>query len=73
MVPELLRRLQAAGIDRSAHRREVAARIAADKEAYRGEWRAHCNERVNPALFFEELRRQLDDDAIVTVDDGNHT
>lgn len=73
VVPELLRRLQAAGIDRSAHRSEVAARIAADKEAYRGEWRAHSNERVNPALFFEELRRQLDDDAIVTVDDGNHT
>jgi acetolactate synthase-1/2/3 large subunit len=73
VVPELLRRLQAAGIDRSAHRREVAGRIAADKEAYRGEWRAHSNERVNPALFFEELRRQLDDDAIVTVDDGNHT
>lgn len=24
-------------------------------------------------LFFEELRRQLNDDAITTVDDGNHT
>jgi acetolactate synthase-1/2/3 large subunit len=28
---------------------------------------------VNPALFFEELRRQLKDDAITVVDDGNHT
>jgi acetolactate synthase I/II/III large subunit len=72
-VPELLARLQAAGIDRSEHRREVEARIAADKEAYRAEWRALHSDRVNPALFFEELRRELGDDAIATVDDGNHT
>src|SRR5205814_1884590 len=37
------------------------------------EWAAHKNERVNPSLFFDELRRQLRDDAVVTVDDGNHT
>ncbi|MFI5104587.1 MAG: thiamine pyrophosphate-dependent enzyme, partial [Terriglobales bacterium] len=43
------------------------------KRAYREEWHAHQTERVNPALFFEELRRQLSDDAITTVDDGNHT
>jgi acetolactate synthase-1/2/3 large subunit len=60
--------------DLHAERRErLAARIAADKQAYRDEWRAHRAERVNPALFFEELRRQLPDDAILTVDDGNHT
>lgn len=73
LVPELLRRLQAAGIERSDRRREMEARITADKRAYREEWRAHHSERVSPALFFEELRRQLDDDAITTVDDGNHT
>jgi acetolactate synthase-1/2/3 large subunit len=28
---------------------------------------------VNPCRFFTELRRQLDDDAIVIADDGNHT
>jgi len=72
-VPELLKRLRAAGIDRNSHRREVEARIAKDKEAYRAEWHAHKSDRVNPALFFEELRRQLRDDAIATVDDGNHT
>jgi acetolactate synthase-1/2/3 large subunit len=28
---------------------------------------------VNPALFFDALRKQLGDDAITVVDDGNHT
>jgi acetolactate synthase-1/2/3 large subunit len=35
--------------------------------------RAWQRARVNPALFFEELRRHLNDDAVVTVDDGHHT
>jgi len=73
IVPDLLARLRKESLDRNARRREVENSIAADKRAYRDEWRAHRTERVNPALFFEELRRQLDDDAIVTVDDGNHT
>ncbi len=72
IVPQLLQRLERAGIDRSS-RRELEARIAAHKQAYRDEWRAHLNDRVNPALFFEELRLQLSDDAVTTVDDGNHT
>lgn len=73
VVPELLEALRAAGIGRAVRRAEVEARIAADKKAYRDEWRAHQTGRVNPALFFEELRRQLADDAILAVDDGNHT
>ena len=73
IVPQLLARLNAAGIDRSTRRRAVEAKIGADKQASRDEWRAHQSDRVNPALFFEELRRELNDDAIVTVDDGNHT
>jgi len=48
-------------------------KIAADKAAYLQEWREHLTDRVNPALFLEALRRQLDDDAVVVVDDGNHT
>lgn len=52
----------------------VAARIAADKQAYRDEWFDHDSKgRVNPARFFEELRRQVPADAITVVDDGNHT
>lgn len=48
-------------------------KIAADKASYLQEWRGHLNERVNPALFFEALRRQLDDQSITVLDDGNHT
>lgn len=51
----------------------LRAQIAADKLAYQEEWRRHINERVNPALFFASLRRQLADDALTVVDDGNHT
>jgi acetolactate synthase-1/2/3 large subunit len=55
-------------------RAAVAARIAADKAAYLAEWLAHdSGGRVNPARFFQSLRRRLADDAIVVVDDGNHT
>ena len=73
VVPELLARLEAAGVDGADRRRKVELRIAADKQAYREEWHAHRTDRVNPALFFVELRRRLSDDAIVAVDDGNHT
>jgi acetolactate synthase-1/2/3 large subunit len=70
---ELRERLRAAGVERTARRRAVEARIRRDKQAYREEWHGHLNERVNPALFFEELRTRLADDAVLTVDDGNHT
>jgi len=57
-----------------ARRRAVAAQIAQDKAAYRGEWLAHDSKcRVNPARFFSALRSRLADDAVVVVDDGNHT
>jgi len=54
--------------------RLVGERIAADKRAYHNEWLAHdSGDRVNPARFFDALRRRLPDDAIVVADDGNHT
>jgi len=54
--------------------RGVAAQLAADKAAYHQAWLAHdCGGRVNPARFFAELRRQTAPNAIVAVDDGNHT
>jgi acetolactate synthase-1/2/3 large subunit len=60
-----------AAVDRCA---EMTRRIADDKDAYRREWRAHDPKgRVNPVVFFDALRRQLDDDATIVVDDGNHT
>jgi acetolactate synthase-1/2/3 large subunit len=52
----------------------LQAQIAGDKLAYREEWEAHDSKgRVNPARFFDELRRQMPDDAVTVLDDGNHT
>jgi acetolactate synthase-1/2/3 large subunit len=58
----------------SAMSRGVARQIARDKAAYLDEWRRHDSKgRVNPALFFDELRRQMPADAVTVLDDGNHT
>ena len=56
VVPELLARLRSQELDNTARRHDVEAQIAKDKKAYRDEWHAHRNNRVNPALFFEALR-----------------
>jgi len=48
--------------------------IASDKAAFISQWQEHnSGDKVNPGLFFTELRKQLDDDSILVVDDGNHT
>lgn len=53
---------------------ELLAQIVRDKQAYREEWHAHDSKgRVNPARFFDELRRQMPSDAVTVLDDGNHT
>jgi acetolactate synthase-1/2/3 large subunit len=55
-------------------RSERTTSIARDKAAYRREWLEHDSaDRVNPCRLFDELRAQLDDDAIIIADDGNHT
>ena len=58
----------------AARAQQVAARIAADKLAYRNEWLSHDPKgRVHPLRFFDALRQRLPDDGIVVADDGNHT
>ena len=53
---------------------QIAHNIAADKKSYRESWYKHdSKDKVNPALYFDELRSQLNDDAHIVVDDGNHT
>jgi acetolactate synthase-1/2/3 large subunit len=48
--------------------------IAADKTAWMDEWLAHdSGDRVNPGRFFKALRSQLQHDAVIVADDGNHT
>ena len=47
--------------------------ISNDKASYNKEWEEHKFTNVNPYHFFKSLRRNLEDDAITVVDDGNHT
>ena len=52
----------------------VRQSIKADKQAYLDEWLAHDSQgKVNPAVFFQQLRKSIADDAYVIADDGNHT
>ncbi len=51
----------------------TAKQIARDKSLFVSEWRKFKTDRVSPAEFFGALRKKLSDDAIVAVDDGNHT
>jgi acetolactate synthase-1/2/3 large subunit len=67
-----------AALDAKDVRREsngaVRAQIAKDKAAYRESWyRNDAAGLVNPVRFFDELRRQMPDDGILAIDDGNHT
>ncbi len=72
VVPALLKAVKA--LKASASNTGIREQIAADKAAYRKEWRDHdSGDRVNPELFFSQLRQCLADDAIVVADDGNHT
>jgi acetolactate synthase-1/2/3 large subunit len=48
--------------------------IRKDKAAYRESWyRNDAKDIVNPARFFDALRRAMPDDGIIAIDDGNHT
>lgn len=51
----------------------IREQISRDKAAYFKEWEQLKTDKVNPRLFFSALRKKLDRDAIVVVDDGNHT
>jgi acetolactate synthase-1/2/3 large subunit len=73
VLAALLAELESRGGPRPADLALQSA-IARDKQAYRDQWYAHdSGGRVNPARFFDGLRKGLPDDGIVVVDDGNHT
>jgi acetolactate synthase-1/2/3 large subunit len=49
-------------------------KIKGDKAAYRESWyRNDAKDIVNPARFFDALRREMPDNGIIAIDDGNHT
>jgi len=73
ILADLLKQLQSMYVPKPDNL-ELKAAISNDKAAYLDEWFKHDSKgRVNPARFFTELREQLNDDAIVVADDGNHT
>lgn len=73
ILTALVKALEALGAPKAVDDK-LATAIQRDKKAYLEEWFAHDSKgRVNPARFFVELRKQLNDDAIVITDDGNHT
>jgi len=73
ILTELIKALEALGGPKPVND-SITVSIKKDKQAYLEEWFNHDSKgRVNPARFFVELRKQLNDDAFVVVDDGNHT
>lgn len=69
---QLLSALKALGAAKDASL--LTKKIKLDKKAYRESWYQHDSKnKVNPVLYFDELRTQLSDDAHLVVDDGNHT
>ena len=72
-LKELLRALEAR-LPRRGADGALCEQIRKDKLAYRESW--YHNDTagiVNPARFFDALRRQMPDNGIIAIDDGNHT
>ncbi len=73
VLRQLQKELEAKGPRRTAQG-GLREQIRNDKAAYRESWYRHdAAGIVNPARFFDELRRQMPDNGIISIDDGNHT
>lgn len=73
VLEKLLVELKSRQPDRQQNK-QLQQQIKQDKADYLAAWFKHNNKgSVNPAKFFTELRSQLQDDAIIVADDGNHT
>jgi acetolactate synthase-1/2/3 large subunit len=70
LADELAHRTWTSSRDRDA----LAETIRTEKQAYFQTWTEKPSaEIVSPGFFFQALRRHLDDDAQIVVDDGKHT
>ncbi len=73
VLRQLQKELEAKGPRRTS-KGSLREQIRSDKAAYRESWYRHdAAGIVNPARFFDELRRQMPDNGIISIDDGNHT
>jgi acetolactate synthase-1/2/3 large subunit len=71
---EKLTQAAAAGKISDKNVEAIKQSIAADKQGYLDECLQHdSGDKVNPAAFFTQLRKTINDDAFVIADDGNHT
>jgi len=74
VLTHLVREVEARGWSSPRQGEALTDLIQTAKEAYIGEWRsARKDDVVSPGYFFGSLREQLDDDAIIVLDDGKHT
>ena len=73
VLRQLQKELEAKGPRRTSQG-SLREQIKTDKTAYRDSWYRHdAAGIVNPARFFDELRLQMPDNGIISIDDGNHT
>jgi acetolactate synthase I/II/III large subunit len=73
VLRQLQKELEAKGPRRTSQG-SLREQIRNDKAAYRESWYRHdAPDIVNPVRFFDELRRQMPDNGIISIDDGNHT
>jgi acetolactate synthase I/II/III large subunit len=69
LLQELMAKLSPRPVDGA-----LREQIRKDKVAYRDSWyRNDAAGVVNPVRFFDALRRQMPDNGIIVIDDGNHT
>lgn len=69
----ILEKLKKDGIPKKASDK-TKERILKKKKEYSMEWEKHITpDRINPYVFFRELRKQMKEEDILVVDDGNHT
>ncbi len=70
----ILEELNSRKFQSSVNKAGLTEKIARDKKAYFDEWtKEKKKDIVSPGFFFKELRSQINDDAIMIVDDGWHT
>lgn len=73
ILDQLLAYMKSPGFDKSNNNGALKSKISQDKKDYIESWKGLKTDRVNPAIFFEVLRKKLDYDDILVLDDGNHT
>ena len=74
VLQAIITELEKRGRKRPVDYSHLANAIKKDKENYRKTWLKEAKEDiVSPGFFFNALRNNLKEDAIVVTDDGNHT